>query len=234
MESPTLNNKLTMLLAGNAGYVDTAGFLAFNGLFTAHVTGNFVTIGATIVHGTSGAMVKLAALPVFCAVVFLTRLASSAIARHGWDAVAALLGAIFLLLLAAAILAIWLGIPPSGDSWSELAIGMTLVAAMAVQNAAHRLHLASTPPPTLMTGTSTQIMIDLVDAFRTSDAGAHEAAAARLRKLVPAVCAFAAGCALAAAAFVAFGPWCFSVPPVLALMTIWAGKANNAVPAGSP
>ncbi len=40
----------------NGGYVDTAGYLALQGLFTAHVTGNFVTFGAAIVHGTSGAL----------------------------------------------------------------------------------------------------------------------------------------------------------------------------------
>jgi uncharacterized membrane protein YoaK (UPF0700 family) len=30
------------LLTLNGGYVDTAGYLALQGLFTAHVTGNFV------------------------------------------------------------------------------------------------------------------------------------------------------------------------------------------------
>ena len=35
---------LSRMLGFNAGYVDTAGFLALGGLFTAHVTGNFVTL----------------------------------------------------------------------------------------------------------------------------------------------------------------------------------------------
>ncbi|MDU6748154.1 MAG: DUF1275 family protein, partial [Bradyrhizobium sp.] len=42
-----------LLLSVNAGYVDTAGFLALQGLFTAHVTGNFVTLGAALALGTS-------------------------------------------------------------------------------------------------------------------------------------------------------------------------------------
>lgn len=46
---------LPSLLTFNGGYVDTAGFLALQGLFTAHVTGNFVTLGATLVAGSTGA-----------------------------------------------------------------------------------------------------------------------------------------------------------------------------------
>ncbi len=35
------------VLTFNGGYVDTAGFLALQGLFTARVTVNFVTLGAS-------------------------------------------------------------------------------------------------------------------------------------------------------------------------------------------
>src|ERR1700742_1902512 len=70
-------------LSLNAGYVDTAGFLALQGLFTAHVTGNFVTLGAALVLGTSGILAKLLALPVFCVVVLVTRLLAPALPRLG-------------------------------------------------------------------------------------------------------------------------------------------------------
>ena len=50
------------ILSFNGGYVDAAGFLALQGLFTAHVTGNFVTLGATLAFGTTGAVAKLLAL----------------------------------------------------------------------------------------------------------------------------------------------------------------------------
>ncbi|MGO8176255.1 DUF1275 family protein, partial [Rhizobium ruizarguesonis] len=50
---------LATVLSFDAGYFDTAGFLALQGLFTAHVTGNFVTFGAAVVLGTSGIIAKL-------------------------------------------------------------------------------------------------------------------------------------------------------------------------------
>jgi len=73
---------LPLLLSFTAGYVDTAGFLALQGLFTAHVTGNFVTLGASLALGTSGAVAKLLALPVFCGVVIAVRLLSSLLSRQ--------------------------------------------------------------------------------------------------------------------------------------------------------
>ena len=62
------------LLAFTAGFVDTCGFIALFGLFTAHVTGNFVLIGAAIADPHQGLIGKLLALPVFVAVVAATHL----------------------------------------------------------------------------------------------------------------------------------------------------------------
>src|SRR5580658_489288 len=68
-----MNVALPRVLSINAGFMDTAAFLALKGLFTAHVTGNFVTLGASLVTGTSGALAKVLALPVFCIVVLFVR-----------------------------------------------------------------------------------------------------------------------------------------------------------------
>lgn len=80
-----LINKLNVpnLLSLNAGFVDTIGFLVLHGLFAAHVTGNFVTLGASLVLGTSGAIAKILALPVFCTVVLLTGLSRYQLLQRG-------------------------------------------------------------------------------------------------------------------------------------------------------
>jgi uncharacterized membrane protein YoaK (UPF0700 family) len=209
-----------VLLSFNGGYVDTAGFLALQGLFTAHVTGNFVTLGASLVLGTSGAIGKLLALPVFCVIVALSRLAGYGLAAHGEAALRPLMLAKFLLLVAGAALAIALGPFPNADAGPALATGMVLVAAMAIQNAIHRTHLASAPPTTLMTGTTTQMMIDVVDILAKPPGIDLQATRQRLRRMGASVAAFAAGCALAAL-FYAFGAcWAFLLPPVVALATL--------------
>src|ERR1700693_786698 len=57
---------LPVLLSVNGGFVDTAGFLALQGLFTSHVTGNFVTLGAALVLGTSGVLAAAGPADVLC------------------------------------------------------------------------------------------------------------------------------------------------------------------------
>jgi uncharacterized membrane protein YoaK (UPF0700 family) len=212
---------LPLLLSLNAGFVDTAGFLALQGLFTAHVTGNFVTLGASLVLGTSGAIAKLLALPVFCVVVITIRLLSSALLRRALPALKVLLSLKVILLIAGAILAIRLGPFPNGDAWQAVVTGMVLVAAMAIQNAAHRIHLGSAPPSTLMTGTTTQIMIDLADMVQAPKPDTAERPSARLLAMSTNVAVFAAGCAAAAILYAHVGVWCFVVPPVLGFASLF-------------
>jgi uncharacterized membrane protein YoaK (UPF0700 family) len=222
---------LPLLLGFNGGYVDTMGFLALQGLFTAHVTGNFVTLGAALALGTSGALSKLLALPVFCVVIVLSRLLSHALRRRELPVFRSLLTIKLLLLVAAALLAVRLGPFTDGDHWPAIVTGMTLVSAMAVQNAAHRVHLASLPPSTLMTGTTTQIMLDLADLIHGSSADDTAASRSRLARMSVMVAVFAVGCGAAALLHIQIGVWSFAVPPVVALLSLIVREsASNATP----
>src|SRR3984885_2916230 len=209
---------LPLVLSFNAGFVDTAGFLALQGLFTAHVTGNFVTLGASLVLGTSGAIAKLLALPVFCIVVIAARWFGTLLSHRSAHPFVPLLVLKVLLLTAGSALAIHFGPFHDGDSLQAIATGMVLVAAMAIQNAVHRVHLGSSPPSTLMTGTTTQIMLDVAD--RIYPRLGAEAPPARLIQMSTNVIVFAVGCGVAALLFVRFGVWCFVVPPILAVMSL--------------
>jgi uncharacterized membrane protein YoaK (UPF0700 family) len=206
------------LLSFNGGYVDTAGYLSLQGLFTAHVTGNFVTIGAAVVFGTSGIAAKLLALPVFCLVIAATRLLGFNLPGR-WPVLETMLTLKLLLLLVAAVLAIAMGPFTNADGGVAIAVGMTLVSAMAIQNAVHRIHFSTAPPTTLMTGTTTQMMIDIADLIRGMQGAARDAIRSRLRHMGVAVASFAAGAAVSALLFHVIGAWCFAVPPVVAFLT---------------
>ena len=226
MASASSRPALPLLLSLNAGFVDTAGFLALQGLFTAHVTGNFVTLAASLVLGTSGAVAKLLALPVFCLVVIAARLTGTMLTNRSLRAFEILMGLKVLFLVAGAVLAIHFGPFHDGDSWQAILTGMVLVAAMAIQNAVHRVHLASAPPSTLMTGTTTQIMLDLADSFYPRHGA--QAQPARLAQMSTNVVVFAIGCGAAALSYVWVGVWCFAAPPVVAMMSLILRLAESA------
>jgi len=137
-----------------------------------------------------------------------------------------MMGVKFLLLATAACMAIACGAFGDPDSWPALGVGLTLAEAMAIQNAIHRIHMTTEPPSTLMTGTTTQIMIDFADLISGNAGENKPALLARLKRLSANVISFAIGCGLAAAAWKEFGNWCFVLPPVLALITPFLSPAE--------
>jgi uncharacterized membrane protein YoaK (UPF0700 family) len=215
---------LPPLLSLTAGYADTAGFLALKGLFTAHVTGNFVTLGASLVFGSSGAISKVLALPVFCAVIFLTRLLSNRLRRAGIPVLRTLLSFEVLLMALCAGVAAWRGPFDDPDSAPALVVGMTLVAALAIQNAAHRVHLSSAPPSTVMTLTTTQIMLDLADVVHGLKPDQRLVTHPRLMRMVTSVLLFATGCGLSALAYAYIDVWSFCVLVALVSATLLLPK----------
>jgi uncharacterized membrane protein YoaK (UPF0700 family) len=204
-------------LAFTAGFVDTCGFIALFGLFTAHVTGNFVLIGAELVGPSQGILAKLLALPTFVVAVAVTRLAVRAIDASGRSPLLALLVAQGLFLLVFMAAGMTIAPPRQPDAWPELVTGLVGVVAMAIQNAKARLLLSSATPSTVMTGNVTQLVIDLVDLATPVAPEVRRQAVSRAAKMAPAVAAFAVGCSAGAFGYANAGFGCLIVPVVVAL-----------------
>jgi uncharacterized membrane protein YoaK (UPF0700 family) len=197
------------LLAFVAGFVDTCGFIALFGLFTAHVTGNFVLIGAALADYHGGLIAKLLALPLFIIVVAVIRTMTLLLDDRRMNAAIPLLG--FQILFLAGFLACGIAAAPLPDGDAPMAVltGMLAVTAMAIQNAASRTVFTMHTPTTVMTGNVTQVIIDLVDlSFGRAEAEAR----LRVRKMVPAILAFTIGAAGGALGYIFSGFWCLALP----------------------
>ncbi|RFP12280.1 DUF1275 domain-containing protein [Duganella sp. BJB488] len=194
------DTKQSMTLGFLAGYVDTLGFIGLFGLFTAHVTGNFVLLGRAMARPAQDIWLKLLVFPVFVLAVALARLLILRWERAG----SRQLRNSFLLqtaLMAGSVASAWAGAPiEAPEAPLTLLTGMLCAAAMAVQNAYGKLLLGKVAATTVMTGNVTQLVIDLVDTLR----GDGEARG-RLKKLAWPVLAFAVGCISGALAFMQAG-----------------------------
>ncbi len=204
-------------LALTAGYVDTLGFVALFGLFTAHVTGNFVLIGSELANPSHGVLIKLLAFPAFIIGVIVARFLVIHAERSERDAAPRVLIAQALLLVGF-MAAGWLALPID-DSRSALALtaGMCGAAAMGIHNAASKLVWSSLSPTTVMTGNVTQLVIDLVDVLRT---GSSLEVRQRLRKFLWPVVAFGIGAVLGAFAFRYFSFLGLALPIVVIVMLV--------------
>ncbi|MCD2517645.1 DUF1275 domain-containing protein [Massilia sp. G4R7] len=186
-----------------AGYVDTLGFIALFGLFTAHVTGNFVLIAVAAADpAQTPSLLKLLAFPAFILGVAAARLLVANCERRRASAVKPSY-ALQLVLLVGFMVCGMLA-EPVGRNVGALAMaaGLLGAAAMGAHSAASKLLLTHLAPTSMMTGNVTQLVIDATDWLRGAADGATKA---RCGKFFWPVVAFALGCAAAAFAFLAFG-----------------------------
>jgi uncharacterized membrane protein YoaK (UPF0700 family) len=209
-----------------AGYVDTLGFAALFGLFTAHVTGNFVLLAVSLAapaHMSSP--LKLLAFPAFVLGVAAARLLVAGCERRGVAAVkpAYLLQLVLLLgFMVCGMLAEPLGTVADG---MVIAAGMLGAAAMGAHSAASKLLLSHLAPTSMMTGNVTQFVIDLVDRLRgTADAATR----ARSIKFLWLIMAFALGCGAAAFAYAAIGFAALIVPVAILGVYLWLAEPTAA------
>ncbi len=215
----------TTLLAAVAGFVDTLGFVALFGLFTAHVTGNFVLIGAELVQPGRGVALKLLAFPVFVLAVALSRWIAMRHERHGHSALRNLMGLQAVLLLGFMAAGVASEVAPNqAQAWSYTA-GLMGAAAMGMQNASSRMLLSKLTPSTVMTGNVTQLIIELTDwLLGRRDADLR----LRIDRLLFPVLAFALGAMTGAMAYSAIG-FLALLPPAVAIACVaMAGIGDQA------
>lgn len=217
--SPPRESVQAMCLAFLAGYVDTLGFVALFGLFTAHVTGNFVLIGAELARPSHGVLlIKFLAFPAFIAGVVIARLLTVALERAGRPTAAYVQSVQWLLLLGFMVAGVMAS--PIGSNTSTpwaLAAGMMGAASMGIHNASSKLQFPTLTPTTVMTGNVTQLVIDLVDIARGD---APPAVRARCGKFFWPVVTFGAGAIGGAFAYVQCGFWGLLLPLAMLLLMI--------------
>jgi uncharacterized membrane protein YoaK (UPF0700 family) len=215
-----------MSLGFVAGYVDTLGFVSLFGLFTAHVTGNFILIGAALADPSENAvLLKFLTFPAFIVGVALARILIALVEKRGAMPLKSALSLELALLVG--FMACGVAAAPVGTHAGPLAMlaGLLGAVGMGVHSATSRLLLGHLPPTSMMTGNVTQIVIDAVDLAR----GARQPGLdGRFAKFAMPLLAFAVGCVTAAFGFRWVGFAALAVP-VLILSGLLAGE----VPAAS-
>jgi uncharacterized membrane protein YoaK (UPF0700 family) len=197
-----------MILTIVAGAIDTIGFVALLGFFTAHVTGNLVVAGAVFAKGGAGVWIKLGAIPLFIVAVMFTKIWIDRCSQSGTTLGWLLVGeAVF---LAGFMLAGLYFEPFSDPDDVALAVtgGLGLIA-LAIRNTASKTLIKHISPSTMMTGNTTQFGIDLSNYVRIPS---RENGLALL-KSGSIVAGFILGALLGAVLYVHMGFW--SVLPFL-------------------
>jgi uncharacterized membrane protein YoaK (UPF0700 family) len=214
---------LPFTLSVVAGSTDIIGFLALNGLFTSHITGNIVVLAAHIVVGDPTVFSYILSVPVFMLVLFLTRLLAAVLERAGLSTLNPLL--LLQLLFLVAFLVLGVGVGPWKDADAALAIlaGMFGVAAMAVQNALVQISLKNSATTAVMTTNVTRFMLDLGEVLVGADQDEIARARRSVRRTLPVIVGFVLGCALGAACEAIAGLWSLSLPAGLALVACALG-----------
>ena len=225
---------LPFVLSVIAGATDSIGFLGLNGLFTAHITGNIVILAARIIAGNPAIISYILSVPVFMAVLFMTRLLACGLERTGISTLRPLLLLQLIFLGAFLVLCVTAGPWRDADAILAVLAGMCGVAAMAVQNALVQISLTHSPTTAVMTTNVTHFMLDLGEAWAGADPAAAATARGRAMRTLPVIAGFTIGCAVGAAGEAAAGLWSLALPTGLALLALaWTSVSSSPCPADS-
>ena len=220
-----------MALGFFAGYVDTLGFLALFGLFTAHVTGNFILIGAALADPSrSSILLKFLAFPAFIAGVAAARILVLLVERR--QALALRPALLLELALLLGFMGFGIAATPVGTEAGPLAMtsGLFGAAAMGAHSAISRLLLGHLAPTSMMTGNVTQIVIDAVDLLRGAD---DPGLKTRFAKVLWPLLSFAVGCIVAAFGYLWFGFAALALPVLILVGLLVSERPQVASPAAA-
>jgi uncharacterized membrane protein YoaK (UPF0700 family) len=213
-----LQTRLPPLLSGIAGMVDVIGYLSL-GLFTAHVTGNLVVIAALLVRGGPPNMAQILSVPAFIVAVAAVWWIAKALERRGPALARPLLLVQFLLLTGTLILSVIYHPAADPHGLKAVVVAMIAVSAMGCQFGLLRLALPGAPSTAVMTGNLTNTVLSLLDTL-SGGRPATEGAEERLKKTLKVLVGFFAGCVAGAVAVSLMGDWAWSLPVVLAGVTV--------------
>jgi uncharacterized membrane protein YoaK (UPF0700 family) len=218
---------LPFVLSVVAGSVDMIGFLALDGLFTAHITGNIVVIAARFVAGKQTLLSHVLAVPVFMLVLGLTRLVAAWLERARIPSLLPLLLLELVLLFAFFAIGIYVNAHIDPNAASTVVAGMLGVSAMAVQNALVRISLTGAPSTAVMTTNVTVFAMDIGEILLAPDESRVAKARERARYTGMAIAGFVVGCALGAAGEHVFGLYSLAVPIGFGSFALLLGVAAN-------
>jgi uncharacterized membrane protein YoaK (UPF0700 family) len=228
---------LGALLSVIAGSLDVISLIGL-GLFTAHITGNLVLLIAHAVRGGAARVAPMLSVPVFIAVLGVTRMFVSGLHPIGLASLRPLLALQFLLLAGCLAVAVAAGPNTDPNAASTILAGMLGVSAMAVQNALGHVSLKAMPPTAVMTGNVTRLTLDVVEILLGRDSIGASETRRRARNTWPTVAGFAVGCGLGAACVAGFGRWSLALPAGLALFALAmapeASRRTIALPVNAP
>ncbi|MFC3161252.1 YoaK family protein [Chryseobacterium arachidis] len=144
-------------MAFSAGFVDTSTFTVADGLFSAHITGNFVVFAYKLCHHhTLGNFANLVSFPVFISAVILTSKINSIYKNEK-----VIFVSIGILLMIAGLTAFILKQNHIETGFIYHLMLMLIVFSMGIQNTINRLFPNSTfGSTTVMTGNVTQAILD--------------------------------------------------------------------------
>jgi uncharacterized membrane protein YoaK (UPF0700 family) len=211
---------LPALLSIVAGSADAISFLGSGGLFVAHITGNLIILAARLVANVQVGLAPILSVPVFIAVLALTRMLGFRLEQRGIAPLRTMLTAQFLLLCAYMVLGIIGGTHADANAPLTVVAAMFGVAAMAVQNALVQIAIKGAPATAVMTTNITRFTMDIGEVMMGTDPPAVAAARQRAANTWPAIVGFAVGAGLGAGFFAAAGISSLVLPAGGALLAL--------------